>query len=96
MSNNYRRRYYEEHSEEKKETESLPVEEKSEPKTRKGVISGALRVNVRKSPNVGDNVATVLNEGDEVTIIGEVPNYYKISTANHRNVYVSTKYCREV
>lgn len=95
MSNNYRRRYYEERPEEEPSLSSY--EEKTEPKTRKGIISGAAKVNIRKSPTMGDNVVTVLNEGDEVTIVGEVPNYYKVMTPDHyKDVYVSMKYCREV
>lgn len=97
MSNNYRRRYYEDHPEdERKESSLSSYEEKTEPKTRKGVVIGAPLVNARKNPTTGDNVVTVLNEGDEVTILEEISDYYKVMTPDHYKAYVMTKYCREV
>lgn len=98
MNNNYRRRHYEKSLDDETTTKtaSPPVEEKTEPETRKGVIIGAPLINARKNPEYANNVVTVLRSGDEVSIIGEHDNYYKILIENRTRAYVLKKYCKEV
>lgn len=95
MKDNYRRRYYEEQAEEFKESELPAYEEKTESKTRKGIIHTAKLINVRKEAGASMPVVTVLREGDSVDIVGEKDNYYKIQSGREQG-YVLKKYCKEV
>lgn len=97
MKENYRRRYYEDHPEDYKRTDLPTYEEKMESETRKGIIKGARLINVRKKADSAMPVVTVLNEGDEVVILGEEDNYYKVRTKDKDKFlgYVLKKYCKE-
>lgn len=71
-------------------------EEKMAPETRPGIIWGHPRVNIRTQPNKDSKVVTILQEGDVVEIIRELPNWYEISVADYpgRALYVSSEFCR--
>lgn len=73
-------------------------EEKTESATVKGVVCNAINVNVRTQPRKDSKVVCVLRSGTEVEILGKMPNFYKISVMDFpgRELYISSKYCKEV
>lgn len=46
-----------------------------------GVVSGCKKLRVRKGPSKQTNVAAVIDEGREVTIEEELPDWYKVRIA---------------
>ena len=59
------------------------VEKQPKPKTKvvkgiKGVVTGCMKLNVRKEPKVDAEVLTTLDKDAEVTIYGEEGEFYKI------------------
>ena len=82
-------------NEEVKETFPAKVET-MDPKTRNGIIVGAMNVKVRRKPKLDeDNVVEILRQGDKVKILGETKEFYKVSTSVNRDVYIFKPFVKE-
>ena len=85
---NYSKQYNNPEQEPKVETQ--PVQEpevKLEndiPQTpiRIGVVNGCEKLNVRKGPSKQTNPAFIITKGTKVKVLEELPDWYKITTAN--------------
>ncbi len=63
---------------------------------KRGVVCHASLVRVRKEPNGTSSTIKVLEQGDEVTIIGKsTETFYKIDLGGSIG-YISCNYCEEV
>lgn len=92
-----RRTFVEEAYSETTQDESPVNKETMVPETKKGIVCHAQLVRVRKEPSGSATTVTVLNQGDEVIIIGkEMEPFYKIDLGDDRIGYISCKYCEEV
>ncbi len=64
---------------------------------KRGIICNAPLVRVRKEPNGSSSTLKVLENGDEVTIIGKsTETFYKIDLGDENVGYISCDYCEEV
>lgn len=76
---------------------TLDHKEKMEPETRNGIVCNSSLVRVRDDPSDVGGVIKVLDNGDEVKIIGVVENrFYKIQLDKDTIGYISCKFCKEV
>lgn len=72
-------------------------ENEYEYKTKRGIVCNAPLVRVRKEPSGTSSIVTVLEKGDEVTILGKsTETFYKIDLGNDIFGYISCNYCEEV
>lgn len=46
----------------------------------KGIVTGCVKLNVRKGPNKGMPSVSIINESDEVTITDTLTGWYKVTT----------------
>lgn len=86
------------HNTERHETLFPEKEEKSEPTTVKGIVCNAQNVNIRTKPRFDSKVICVKPAGTKVEILGKMPDFYKISLMDYpgRELYISSKFCKEV
>ncbi len=75
--------------------EAISLNEPDEPKTRNGIIINANLVNVRTAPDLGSQILGMLNNGDEVTIIDQLNDFYKVSTKKCGEGFIYSKYIKE-
>ena len=59
--------------------------------TKKGVVAGCTLLNVRKEPNLSAEVARTLSANQEVTIVDEEGDFYKIGNPDS-NEFCMKKY----
>lgn len=87
-----RKRYYvKEDGEASTKTEEMATE------TRTGKVCNTPMVRVREDPSESGRVIRVLDQGDEVTILGVVENrFYKVQLDKDISGYISCEYCKEV
>lgn len=76
--------------------ESSPAEvEKNGPETKNGIVINSIHVKVRKEPSYESDVMEVLREGDKVTILDKVGDFYKVSTKSNDVAYISSDFVKE-
>lgn len=73
---------------EDKEYDSI-LEEKTVPATRTGRITQARFVNVRKGPRRDAEVLGQVLRDDEIAIVGESGDYYKVKYRNYLHAYIA-------
>lgn len=92
-----KRSYEEEMGEKESVVEPLYQKEETVPETKNGIVCNAPLVRVRNDPSDMGDVVTVLDQGDEVKILGVVENrFYKIKLSKDTVGYISCKFCKEV
>ena len=93
-----RKRSYVAEMEETYETvEPLNQKEEMVPETKNGIVCNAPIVRVRNDPSDKGDTLTLLDQGDEVKILGVVENrFYKIKLNKDTIGYISCKFCKEV
>ena len=83
--------------EEKEDVMSPTEKETTVPEPVKGKISKELFVNIRRDPSMNNDPMDVLEKGDEVEIIGEIGDFYKVRFKNGSRIgYVLKELCEEV
>ena len=74
-------------------TEEVPTNVDDKPVVKYGVVSGCQRLNVREGCSKETESVSVITEGTKVTILEELPNWFKITTANGKiNGYCMAKF----
>lgn len=74
-------------------TEEVKTNVEDKPVVKYGVVSGCQRLNVREGCSKETESVAVITEGTKVTILEELPDWFKITTANGKiNGYCMAKF----
>lgn len=58
----------------------------------KGMVLNGITLNVRSNPNLSSDILSTIEGGQEVTIIGEYSNFYKVVTPFNLEGYCMKNY----
>lgn len=61
-----------------------------------GTVTNTIWLNVRKRPVQGSEVVEIIQRGDKVEILEQLPEHYKVRVKNSGKIgYIPSKFCEE-